>query len=85
MTQQSVSRSGGSASDRKDAVTAKTPPQRTSPNLPGVEPRIDKTRDTQEAIIEDAGDMDGSDRDLVHGDGGTIDLPTKPGDLSKDD
>jgi hypothetical protein len=28
---------------------------------------------------------DGSDRDPVHGEGGTIDLPTKTGDLSRDD
>ena len=48
-------------------------------------PRSDKERDLQAAIIEDAGQTEDSDRDLVHGDGGTIDLPTKPGDLSKDD
>lgn len=46
------------------------------------EPRSDKPRETQDAIIEDAGT---EDRDLVHGEGGAIDLPTKPGDLSKDD
>lgn len=66
-------------------MTPKTTPRMTSRKMPGAEPRIDKTGDTQEAIIRDAGDTDGSDRDLVHGDGGTIDLPTKPGDLSKDD
>ena len=60
-----------------------TTPRKT--NLPGARPRIDKTHGTQETIIEHAGDTDGSDRDLAHGDGGTIDLPTKPGDLSKDD
>lgn len=48
-------------------------------------PRSDKKRDLQAAIIEDAGQTEDRDRDLVHGDGGTIDLPTKPGDLSKDD
>ena len=41
--------------------------------------------DLQEAIIEDAGEPADSGRDLVHGDGGTIELPTRPGDLSKDD
>jgi hypothetical protein len=46
---------------------------------------MDKERDTREAIIEDAGETEDNGRDLVHGDGGTIDLPTKPGDLSKDD
>lgn len=48
-------------------------------------PRIDKEGDMQEAIIEESGETGDWDRDLVHGDGGTIDLPTKPGDLSKDD
>ncbi|PPQ20806.1 hypothetical protein CV770_03345 [Bradyrhizobium sp. AC87j1] len=57
----------------------------TSRELPGAKPRIDKERETQEAIIEDAGEAKESDRDLVHGDGGTIDVPAKPGDLSKDD
>ncbi|WP_448044832.1 hypothetical protein [Bradyrhizobium liaoningense] len=53
----------------------------TSRNLQGSTPRIDKARDAQEAIVDDADE----NRDLVHGDGGTIDLPTKPDDLSKDD
>lgn len=56
-----------------------------SRNLPGSKPRIDKERDSQEAVIEDAGQTGDNSRDLVHGDGGTLDLPTKPGDLSKDD
>lgn len=59
--------------------------QKTSHNLPGPKPRKDKDRDRQEAVIEDAGETEDNSRDLVHGDGGTIDLPTKPGDLSKDD
>lgn len=59
--------------------------QKTSHNLPGPKPRKDKDRDRQEAVIEDAGETEDYNRDLVHGDGGTIDLPTKPGDLSKDD
>ncbi|WP_441237516.1 hypothetical protein [Bradyrhizobium sp. 930_D9_N1_4] len=58
---------------------------KTSRNIPGPKPRIDKERDTQEAISEDAGETEDSGRDLLHGDGGTIDLPTKPGDMSKDD
>lgn len=65
-------------------MTAGKPPK-TSRDLPGPQPRIDKARETQEAIIEDAGETEDNGRDLVHGDGGTIDLPTKPGDLSKDD
>lgn len=56
-----------------------------SRNLPGSKPRIDKERDSQEAVIEDAGETEDNSRDLVHGDGGTMDLPTRPGDLSKDD
>ncbi len=48
-------------------------------------PRRDKARDLQEAIIEDAGETADSGCDLAHGEGGTIDLPTKPSDLSKDD
>lgn len=58
---------------------------KTSHNLPGPKPRKDKDRDRQEAVIEDAGETEDNSRDLVHGDGGTIDLPTRPGDLSKDD
>ncbi|MEZ2146466.1 hypothetical protein AAE026_29890 [Bradyrhizobium sp. DN5] len=78
-------------------MTLKATSPKTSRNLPGAKPRsdnrphsdnkprIDKARDTQQAIIEDSGETEDGDRDLVHGDGGTIDLPTKPGDLSKDD
>lgn len=58
---------------------------KTSPNLPGPKPRKDRERDRQEVVIKDAGETEDNSRDLVHGDGGTIDLPTKPGDLSKDD
>lgn len=65
-------------------MTPVTSPK-TSRDLAGPKPRIDKERETQEAIIEDAGETEDHGRDLVHGDGGTIDLPTKPGDLSKDD
>lgn len=56
-----------------------------SRNLPGPKPRIDKERDSQEEVIEDAGETEDNRRDLVHGDGGTIGIPTKPGDLSRDD
>ena len=48
-------------------------------------PRKDEERDTEAAIVEDADKTDSRDRDLVHGDGGTIDLPVQPKDLSKDD
>ncbi|MDH2341692.1 hypothetical protein [Bradyrhizobium sp. SSUT77] len=68
----------------RGTTSQRTSSPKTSRNLPGRKPRIDKERDTQEAIVEDAGETE-KGRDLVHGDGGTIDLPTKPGDLSKDD
>ncbi|MET4040402.1 hypothetical protein [Bradyrhizobium sp. RT6a] len=58
---------------------------KTSRDLPGRKPRIDGEPDTREAIIPDAGETEDRDRDLVHGEGGTVDLPTRPGDLSKDD
>jgi hypothetical protein len=58
---------------------------KTSKNLPGAGPRKDTERDTRNAIIADADKTEGRDRDLVHGEGGTLDMPTKPGDLSKDD
>jgi hypothetical protein len=73
----------GDQEDRQ--MTRNTTSQQTSRNLPGQKPRIDKERNTREAIVEDAGETEDKGRDLVHGDGGTIDLPTKPGDLSKDD
>ena len=68
-------------------MSAKTTSQGTSRNRVEAgprhqkEPRSDKPQD---AIIEDAATGDG-DRDLVHGEGGAIDLPAKPGELSKDD
>jgi hypothetical protein len=48
-------------------------------------PRKDNARELQQAIIEDADKSDGRDRDLEHGEGGTLGLPSKPGDLSQDD
>ena len=58
---------------------------KTSRDLPEPRSRTDKKRAMQDAVVEDAGETEDSRRDLVHGDGGTIELPTKPGDLSKDD
>jgi hypothetical protein len=57
----------------------------TSRDLPGTKPNKDEERDTQNAIIKDADKTEGKDRDSVHGDGGTIDLPVTPHDISKDD
>lgn len=58
---------------------------KTSRDLLGQKPRIDAEPDTREAIIPDADETEDQNRDLVHGEGGAIDLPTRPGDLSKDD
>ena len=59
-------------------------PPRTSSDLPDSKPRSEKPRDN-DAIIEDAEPPAGDDRDLVRGEGGTYELPVKPGDMSKDD
>jgi hypothetical protein len=53
---------------------------KSSKDLPRPKPREDTERETREAIVKDADKTDGADRDLVHGDGGTIDLPSKPAD-----
>jgi len=44
------------------------------PNMPPSQPRKDKERETREAIVQDADKTEGKDRDLVHGDGGTLGL-----------
>lgn len=66
-------------------MTPQRTSSRTARNFPGPTPRSDEERAAQDEIIEDAGETEDKSRDLVHGDGGTIDLPTKPSDLSKDD
>lgn len=71
-------------------MTSRPQAPRTSRDLPGAKPGIDKARidkagETQEAAIADAGETEDDTRDLVHGEGGTIDVPARPGDLSKDD
>jgi hypothetical protein len=52
------------------------PRPQSSEDLPGPEPRRDTERETQQAMVKDADKTDGSDRDLIHGDGETIELPT---------
>jgi hypothetical protein len=44
------------------------------PKMPASEPRKNKARETQQAIVQDADKTEGKDRDLVHGDGGTLGL-----------
>ena len=41
------------------------------------EPRKDKERDTQKAMVKDAGKTNEARRDQVHGDGDTVDLERK--------
>jgi hypothetical protein len=57
----------------------------TAKDLAGPEPRKDAERETREAVMKDVDKTDGADRDLVHGEGGTIDLPNKPSDVGRDD
>ncbi|MCA1429530.1 hypothetical protein I6F29_26980 [Bradyrhizobium sp. NBAIM16] len=69
-------------------MTIKTTPpgtsqDETSRNRPGSKPSIDKEHSTQ--IVEGAAATEDDGRDLAHGEGGSIDLPTQPGDLAKDD
>ncbi|MCK1736615.1 hypothetical protein IVA79_22325 [Bradyrhizobium sp. 138] len=66
-------------------MTSKTTYQQTSRSLPGDKPLRDKKRDMQDEIIEDSGEAGDNGRDLEHGEGGTISLPEKPGDLAQDD
>ena len=47
-------------------------------------PRTDKAREVREALVEDADKTEGKDRDLMHGDGGTLGLDDDE-DLNKDD
>lgn len=54
------------------------------PKMPPSPPRKDKEREMREAIIEDADKTEVEDRDLVHGDGGTLGLGEDE-DLNKDD
>ena len=41
--------------------------------MPVREPRDDKERDKQKAIVEDADKTEGKDREVIHGDGTTLD------------
>lgn len=61
------------------------PRPKSSHDLPKSAVRKDKARALREAVIADADKTDVADRDLEHGDGGTLDMPTKPSDLTHDD
>jgi hypothetical protein len=58
-----------------------------SPKLekpPSAQPRKDRQREMREAIVEDADKTEGKNRDLVHGEGGTLGLGDGE-DLNEDD
>ncbi|MFZ5717377.1 MAG: hypothetical protein ACOY3N_31495 [Bradyrhizobium sp.] len=77
--------------DQEDRpMTSDSIPQETSRNLAGAGPRSEQKPRGEEArdergIVEDSGENEDTGRDLAHGEGGAMELPTKPGDLSKDD
>jgi hypothetical protein len=54
------------------------------PKMPPSEPRKDEEREMRKAVVQDADKTEGKDRDLVHGDGGTIGLSDGE-DLNEDD
>jgi hypothetical protein len=54
------------------------------PKMPPSEPRKDEEREMRKAVVQDADKAEGKDRDLVHGDGGTIGLSDGE-DLNEDD
>jgi hypothetical protein len=58
---------------------------RSSSDLPGPEPRKDKDREMRKAVVKDADKTEGADRDLVHGEGGSIGLPVGRNDINQDD
>lgn len=59
-------------------------PSTPTQHPPGAEPRNDQARDTK-PIMEDADKGNDRERDLVHGEGGTIGLPDNPRNISRDD
>ncbi len=59
--------------------------RKASRTLPGTKPLDDKKRGGRDVTIEDADENNDQGRDLARGEGGTLDMPVKPGDLSRDD
>ncbi len=47
--------------------------------------RNGRRHDLRDVIVEDADKNEGGDRDLAHGEGGTMEVPGKPDDLNRDD
>lgn len=58
---------------------------KSSRKLSDSKPRTGNNGTSRQTVIKDASETKDEDRDLAHGEGGTIGLPTKPGDLSQDD
>ncbi|WP_027545302.1 hypothetical protein [Bradyrhizobium sp. WSM2254] len=54
------------------------------PKMTPPAPRKDTERDMRKAVVEDADKTEGKDRDLVHGDGGTLGMDEGE-DLNRDD
>ena len=52
-------------------------PPKTSRDISGSEPRKDKEREQQDAVIQDADKTEQKNWDAVHGDGGEIGLDEK--------
>lgn len=59
-------------------------PKPGKPEMPPSPPREDREREMRKAVIQDADKTGVEDRDLVHGDGGTLGLGDGE-DLNKDD
>ncbi len=69
--------------DRKPRSEAK-PRSETKPRSEA-DSRRNKEPVSDQAVIDEPGESADGGRDLARGEGGTIDLPARPGDLSKDD
>jgi hypothetical protein len=52
--------------------------------MPPAQPRKDEEREMRKTVVQDADKTEDKDRDLVHGDGGTLGLGDDE-DLNKDD
>jgi hypothetical protein len=59
-------------------------PKPNQANQPPAQPRKDTERDTRDAVVADANKTEVEDRDLVHGEGGTLGLGEDE-DLNRDD
>jgi uncharacterized Zn finger protein (UPF0148 family) len=76
--------------DQEDHLMSRTTSRQTSRSPADASsrdrrPHVDKAREMPETIVEEAGESEDRGRDLAQGEGGAIDLPTRPGDMSKDD